>query len=215
MYHWIKWPHAGLANLVTGRAEAYKYEGPVQNSGHWVRGAAGSWDERKQILENEVYQDIPKMGDAPRSYRTGGLPVPCDTPFKCKARHRDKQVSCCQICPDELYLPPDRYYGADEHIEKDPFRPLLRDSPAPKTIKPESESASESLSGSDAGGERTEACPAAIDDEFVLPCCRVCPGKSPETKKLKGLKIEMARKRKESKQTHPWPMFEPLYVVDP
>ena len=100
MYHWIKWPHAGLANLVTGLGGdgqgapgASKYEGPVQNTGHWVRGAAGSWDERKQILQDEVYDDIPKIGDDPRSYRTGGLPVPCDTPFKCKARLRDKQVS--------------------------------------------------------------------------------------------------------------------------
>ena len=180
MYHWIKWPHAGLANLVTGlggdgqgAAGARKYEGPVQNTGNWVRGAAGSWDERKQILQDEVYEDIAKIGDAPRSYRTGGLPVPCDTPFKCKARLRDKQVSCCQVCPDELYLPADRYYGADEHIEKDPFRPMTRDAPAPKAEKTESESSSESLSGSDAGGPRTAQCPAAIDDEFVLPCCIV------------------------------------------
>jgi hypothetical protein len=235
MYHWIKWPHRGWANVVQGRGGAMKVSrfphvsGPVQNSGTWVRGAAGPWDERKQILQDERYDDIPKMGDAPRSYRTGGLPVPCDTPFKCKARLRDKQVSCCQVCPDELYLPADRYYGADEYIEKDPFRPITRDFPAPKTLKvavpcegsgdgakgiracTESEAQQVHLSGSDATGARTAECPAAIDDEFLLPCCKVCPGKSAETKKLKGLKIEKARKRLESKSTHPWPLFEPLY----
>ena len=51
MYHWIKWPHAGLANLVTGRAEAYKYEGPVQYSGHYMRGIAGPWVDRKKYME--------------------------------------------------------------------------------------------------------------------------------------------------------------------
>ena len=127
MYHWVKWPHAGLANLVTGRGEGEKYEGPVQYSGHYVRGIAGTYDDRKQFLDKTPRNMLAKVGDEPMTVRTGGLPVPCDTPFKCKARLRDKQVSCCQICPDELYLPPDRYYGANEHVERDPYEPFTRD----------------------------------------------------------------------------------------
>lgn len=92
LYHWIKWPHAGLSELVAGRDRGAAMEGPVQNTGQYLRGVAGQFDDRKQFLEKEPYSNLDKIGDQPNTARSGGLPVPCDTPFKCKARVRG--LSC-------------------------------------------------------------------------------------------------------------------------